>query len=132
LYDVLASGLSGLEVYRDGIPRIGAKIPSVAITHVSGSSSSAAFADRISALEEGENVRIRLQIDVFHTSQRDLDTVSDTIMKLLFNAKNTLEAAGVLKYHMIVCSDVAPEEATARNEYRKLIDYEFTLERKAT
>lgn len=127
IYDVLSAAFPKITVYRDGVPRLGAKIPSIAITHVSGSESQAGLGRRIGG-GEGEAVRIRLQLDVFHTTQAKADETADQIMKTMFENMSSLRTAGVVKQQMIVCVDVGPEEEMSRGEYRKLIDYEFTVE----
>jgi hypothetical protein len=132
IYDILSAAFPNIDVYRDGVPRIGVKIPSIAITHVSGSEYLTAMGRQIGGGGEGEAVRLRLQIDVFHTTQNNADDAAEKVMRAIFTNMGELRQIGVEKAQMIVCVDVAPEEEMARNEFRKLIDYEFILEYQPT
>ncbi|MBS7646146.1 hypothetical protein KEJ44_08975 [Candidatus Bathyarchaeota archaeon] len=127
LYEILDAALD-VEVYRDGIPRLGAKIPSVSITYVGGSGAGLGMGRWIAADTQGEALTLRVQLDLFHSSQAGLDRLADQIYTALFDGYALLFAAGVLAYRPIVSMDVPPEEQMSRGEYRKIIDYEFVVE----
>ncbi|MEM2122912.1 MAG: hypothetical protein QXE79_04665 [Candidatus Bathyarchaeia archaeon] len=127
LYEVLDAALK-VEIYRDGIPRLGAKIPSVSITYVGGSGASLGMGRWIAAGTQGEALTMRVQLDLFHSSQADLDDLADKVYDALFDAYAQLSAASVLAYRVVLSADMPPEEQLSRGEYRKIIDYEFLVE----
>jgi len=127
LYEVLDAALD-VEVYRDGIPRLGAKIPSVSISHVGGSGEPLGLGRWITASAQGEALILCVQLDVFHSSQADLDALADQVYNVLFNAYADLAAIGVLAYRITLSMDMPAEEQLSRSEYRKVLDYEFLLE----
>jgi len=128
IYDVLSAAFPNITIYRDGVPRVGAKIPSIAISHVSGSEYLTAMGRRIGSSVEGEAVRLRFQLDIFQDAQDKVDDAADKVIKTMFANMDVFREIGVEKAQMIVCVDVAPETEMTRSEFRKLIDYEFTVE----
>lgn len=127
LYEVLDAALD-VEVYRDGIPRLGAKIPSVSITYVGGAGSGLGMGRWIAADTQGEALTLRVQLDLFHSTQAALDVLADQVYDALFNGYAQLFTAGVLAYRVVLSADMPPEEELSRGEYRKVIDYEFIIE----
>ena len=122
---ILEAALVDIPILRD----LPAPVPSVVLTLVSGVSRSGAIGLQESetqrALEEG----YRIQIDCYHNSKVECDTLADAVEQAIVDHEEALNSTyGIENIHKMDDADVARANELS-NERRVRMDFGFTTYR---